>query len=658
MSIVYIHRVFNHIIYMTRKTKRTVSDRQTMEEQKKFYSSVTINALLDLADINNVSKQESRRDVEEIQRRVANEGLSFLTVTLPSLGKALDQALSSDGRVFESAGFELEAGCQFPKFLRCYWSRIFDASGKVLPSAEPLSVKAIRQLVYLLYKLEIPPTRDQIDRVVNEFREVDSMLPRDGSSLDQNAEGILYTASHIVCALFEGFDPHDIVPRHGPGAVATGEKNYEKHCFKRIFLSIEKEYPFMEYFTSGLNHVADQWQVMQKTLTVSEVGTAKVVLVPKDSRGPRLISCEPLEYQWIQQGLGNGMRAFLERRSSLAYRQINFADQSVNRRLALEGSNGAPWVTLDMKEASDRVSLWLVDQLWQHNPQLLACLRAARTQATRLPSGDVMPLNKFAPMGSNLCFPVESVVFWALAVSTIVHKNAPWKRVKPSHGWRSYWSAIKRAAKTVFVYGDDIVCKSQDYQDLLNTLPQFGLLFNVAKCCTSGSFRESCGMDAFKGHPVQPLRLKKLWSVHRKQDALTMASYVAFRNAAYVHGLHRVAEFITPLLVGELGPMPVMAWNCSRPPHEFEPISALALVEHGTREGLKPRQNTVRVRYNKRIHCVEVRCLIPTPVYKTVWSDDWSMILRRLTSPGRKAPGVFPLAHRVTLKWAWIRAGG
>jgi hypothetical protein len=522
-----------------------------------------------------------------------------------------------------------------------------------------------------LYKLEIPPTQEQIDLTVETFKAVDACLSGDefyenlfeGSFLDDSYEdesAVLRTANHIVNTLMTGFDPHDIAPRHGPGAVATGEKSHQKHKFKRLFWDLEKEYPFTEYFLSGPNHLGDYWQLMQKTLICQGAGTAKVVLVPKDSRGPRLISCEPLEYQWIQQGLGNAMRHHIERRGSLSYRQINFADQTVNRSLALQGSLGAGWVTLDMKDASDRVSLGLVRSLWSNNPDILRCLEAARTPETQLPNGDKLTLRKFAPMGSNLCFPVESIVFWALAVATIVNKDkGKWRRCKPCHAHNAYMSAIKRASKRVFVYGDDIVCRSEDYRDLLDIMPHFGLMFNADKCCVGNSFRESCGMDAYKGVPVQPLRLKRLWSVSRKQDALTLASYNAFSNAAYCHGLHRVSELITPLIESEVGPLPVMAWDCSKDPYTFQGISALVRIEHGTREGIRIGQPGFKYKRAKTreydYHGILIRCLLPVSDSISVPAGDWSMVLRRLNSPGREAPGIFPLAHRVTLKWAWIR---
>jgi hypothetical protein len=646
--------VSNVIIYMKTKSPAQAA-------MVSLYRDVVVNALMDLADMNNVSKLESQRDCEEIHNRVANEGLSFLTVALPKLGKALDRALSQDRGALDVIGFELYAGTRIPKFLGVYWRRVFDDTGVEKPDACPLSVKAIRQLVYLLYKLEIPSTREQEDQVIKLFVETDNALPKTDeefdSSLSPEDRKILFYARCVLTGVFSGFDPRDILPRHGPGAVATGELNHQKHEFKRIYLAIEKEYPFTEYFCYSMGQVASDWRRWQGSsgLRVLGHGTAKVVLVPKDSRGPRLISCEPLEYQWIQQGLGNAIRRWIER-SRLCRGFVNFTDQTVNRRLALEGSLGGPWVTLDMKEASDRVSLRLVKHLFQDQAELLNCILATRTRETRLPSGDVHVMNKFAPMGSNLCFPVESIVFYALAVGCLMHKRAlsdPF-RGKPRNEYRWLNRLLKTCLRSVYVYGDDIVSRKQDYQILLDTFPRFGLMFNPDKCCTHGSFRESCGMDAYKGIPVQPLRLKSVWSVHRKQDAVTLCSYVAFSNAAYLRGLQRTSEFITQLVESETGKLPVMGVHPrSVVDHEVSLPNGLVLMRYEATVTSQPAG--IRTRFNRTLHRWEVRCELPTTRHIRVASDDWSMMLRRLTSPVHSGdPGVFSLVHRVKLKWTWI----
>jgi hypothetical protein len=645
----------------------TSAEKSANAEVVSLYRDVLINVLMDLADINNVSKQESRRDAEEILHRVAKEGMPFLTVTLPSMGKALDRALSTEDRTLCIEGFQKSSGSVLPLLFGCYWARVFDDQGQEKPDACPLAVGTLRQLVYLLYKLEIPPSQALKDKVVQEFLETDKALPshRDEllAKLDEGDVDQLAIARNLVTHICQGFNPYDIVPRHGPGAVATGELNHQKHRFKRLYTDLCAEYPFDGYFTSGLMHTCDEWQRWQadppKGLQVLKSGTAKVVLVPKDSRGPRLISCEPLEYQWIQQGLGNAFRHHVERRD-VCRGQINFTDQTVNRKLALAGSQAGEWVTLDMKEASDRVSLALVEELFDFCGPVLNCFKAARTTATRLPNGDMCTLKKFAPMGSNLCFPVESLVFYALAVSCIVRKLE--SSVSPYKGkdWRvhqrRYNRYIEKACRSVFVYGDDIIVRREDYSLLTSYFPKLGLMFNPGKCCTHGFFRESCGLDAYRGVQVQPLRMKRLWSTRRKQDAVTYASYVAFSNAAYVRGLHRTAEFITQLIEKDLGTLPVIGLGRKTlESHylDFEPLSALVRVEYGATAASQPKN--VRTRFNRSLHRFEVRCLHPTSCITQVDSDDWSMVLRRLNSPSqRRAPGIFPLAHRVTLKWAWI----
>jgi hypothetical protein len=68
------------------------------------------------------------------------------------------------------------------------------------------------------------------------------------------------------------------------------------------------------------------------------VPQARVCLVPKDSRGPRIISCEPAELMFIQQGIMRKLYSHLETHH-LTAGQINFTDQSINRNLALLASN-------------------------------------------------------------------------------------------------------------------------------------------------------------------------------------------------------------------------------------------------------------------------------------------------------------------------------
>jgi hypothetical protein len=588
---------------------------------QRMYLEVYCDLYADIAERFLVSSTESRLDTAKIRSRVASEGIQFLTVSLPKLGKAIDMALSKNMPLLVD-GFQKKPKTAIPKLFGSLLSRVFTDSGLERPDADPVVLRALRQLVYFLYKLEIPYDEIKTQKVIDLFIQTDAEL----KELRIPDSNITKHARWFTTDVFGLFDPRSILPRHGPGAVATGEKACQKHKFSRIYKSIEMMYPFTEYFQFSMMQVVDDYQAYAD-LEVLETGTAKVVLVPKDSRGPRLISCEPLEYQWIQQGLGRKLASHLE-----AHRftkgHVNFTCQNVNRELALESSLTQEWVTLDMKEASDRVSLELVKELFRDVPDLLDALTATRTSATKLPDGSEVQLNKFAPMGSCLCFPVEAFVFYALAVSAIMN----------DYGW-----SRSDARRAVYVYGDDIIVRREVYPCLLQRLPEFGLMLNDGKCCTAGSFRESCGCDAYKGVDVTPIKLRSVWYPRRRIDIGVLSSYVALSNAAYKNGYMRVASRIESLVTKVTGPLPVFS---------NENIGGLGFVRPDACTHVQAKG--VRTRWNNELHRREVWTCQVRPVYSYADPDDWSTVLRRFTTPDQYTiPGTYAIPHRSRPKWGW-----
>ena len=586
-----------------------------------FYLSLYCDLYADIAERFGLAAKESRLEIGKIQRRVASEGLQFLTVTLPRLGKAIDTALSK-GTLLTVEGFKKKPNTTTPKLFGWLISRIFTDSGAEKPEADPEALRGLRQLVYFLYKLEIPYNDSKTQKVLDSFVHTDSELLQ----LRIPESRITEVAKQFTASVFGTMDPHEIVPRHGPGAVATGERTCEKHRFSRIYAAIERVYPFTEYFTYGLSQVCDEYHEYDR-LELLETGTAKVVLVPKDSRGPRVISCEPLEYQWIQQGLGRAIVARLEAHR-LTRGFVNFTNQEINRELALEGSTSQEWVTLDMKDASDRVSNELVKSLFAYCPQLLEALQATRTTDTLLPDGREVHLNKFAPMGSCLCFPVEAFVFYALAVSTLVHCG--------------HYS-LRKARKRVYVYGDDLIVRREDYAFLLQHLPLYGLMFNEVKCCTTGFFRESCGCDAYKGVDVTPIKLRSVWGHRRRIDIGVASSYVALSNAAFKRGYSRLAERVELLMVKTMGPLPVFS---------HEDNGGLGFVRPDACTHIQPYP--VKTRFNKALHRREVRVWQSVPSYEYADADDWSTVLRRITTPSEYTrPGTYAIPRRSRPKRGW-----
>lgn len=181
------------------------------------------------------------------------------------------------------------------------------------------------------------------------------------------------------------------------------------------------------------------------------------------------------------------MMAVLEQRCPY----INFRDQSVNALLSRQWTDVA---TLDLSDASDTVSRRIVKQILPKDwYDLLSSLRSHFCQT---PDGLQHPCRAFAPMGSALCFPVESVIFAAVtgAVLTTI-----------DHG-----RFLKQQKHLFRVYGDDIIVPKDAGRAVMSVLRATGFTPNESKCCVRGYFRESCGAEWWKGVDVTVVRPRSL----------------------------------------------------------------------------------------------------------------------------------------------------
>lgn len=598
------------------------------------YTSLFKRLVSDIAYLH--IKSEFSLDWVKIQSRLNREGISFLTKSLPRLGKAFDRALQGD-IPFLFPGFEKKLGSTVPKMFGWLFEQVIADSGYVRSDANVVAIKHTRQILYFLYKLELPYDSKTSKKVLDSFIGTEEELKT--LQIDPD-DAVIKCARTLVARILAGTNARDILPKHGPGAVATGEKGEQKLTFSRIYRSLEEQYPFTGYFQVGLSQTVDQLDRLE-TLTVLDTGTAKVVLVPKDSRGPRLISCEPLEYQWIQQGLQRKLYSIVENHR-LTKGHVNFTDQEVNRALAMRGSLDGSVVTLDMKDASDRVSLQLVECLFS-GTEWLQGLKACRTAETRLPDGRIVQQSKFAPMGSAVCFPIEALCFYALAVAVlVVHSQKKWRV----------------ALSSIYVYGDDIICDSEDYAVIMQHMELYGLRFNRDKCCVSGFFRESCGCDAYKGVDVTPIRLRKTWNHRRTRDATCLVSYVAFSNALYVRGYRGSAQYVQTLVEGLYGRLPVLEYNSTEMVLSQGLFSPPGRIIGWNRPDVNPiacnLQNGIRYRWNATLHRDEVAGYISKPVYEEWRTDGWEACLYSLCCGSTGLPGgMHAIARRSCLQRSW-----
>lgn len=619
------------------------------------YTQILERLVIDIAYSICLHPSELRRELTKMRSRCRAEGISFFTKTLATFGKAFDKALQGEV-AFTPAGFQKKPGKSTPYLLWWLIERVFDDDGYVRSDADVGAIKHVRQITQLLYKLELPSNEADTEKVLASFVAVNEELSK--LRIDPR-DAVIKRARVFITRVLSGLSSRDIIPGHGPGAVATGERGGEKSTFSRLYKDLEAWYPFTEYFHVSLSHTADHMHKLE-ALEELETGTAKVVLVPKDSRGPRLISCEPLEKQWIQQGQRKALYSHIENHR-LTAGQVNFTNQHINRELALLGSKSQEYVTLDMKEASDRVSLQLVEQLFC-GTEWYSALIASRSGYTRLPNGTTVKLETFAPMGSAVCFPVEALTFWALAVATLnVHHKVDWRV----------------ACQQVWVYGDDIICRREVYPTIMQNLERFGLLFNRSKCCVSGFYRESCGCDAYKGFDITPIRLRKTWNHRSSYDVVQLQSYVEFSNSMYQRGYRGTALYVEGLVRSLYKlPIPYLEYR-SLPTYYLDeclgqirkcvyPNDALKVPPGRVIGFSRPDVNPspinqalgVRTRFNRDLHYQEVYGYAAEPTYDTWEFDAWETFLRSLTcgpTGGRTGlqHGRYAVSHRSRMKRTW-----
>lgn len=199
-------------------------------------------------------------------------------------------------------------------------------------------------------------------------------------------------------------------------------------------------------------------------------------VVPKNAKTGRVICFEPHGNIFLQLAVGKYIR------ERLRLVGVNLNDQSVNQRRALKASIDGLMATLDLKSASDTLAIEVVFALLPIDWALL--LDDLRSHATQWPGETTYRRNeKFSSMGNGFTFELESLIFYALA------------------------SAV---SDQVSVYGDDIICATASAPRVIEVLRICGFDINPSKSFITGPFRESCGMDGFRGVNVTPVYLRRI----------------------------------------------------------------------------------------------------------------------------------------------------
>jgi hypothetical protein len=208
----------------------------------------------------------------------------------------------------------------------------------------------------------------------------------------------------------------------------------------------------------------------------------RIVTVPKNAKTDRVIAIEPHMNMYVQKGIGSVIR------SRLLEVGVDLNDQSLNQRLAQEGSRSGMLATVDLSAASDTISLELVEQLLPEDWVL--AIKQTRSPVGVAPDGSKIEYQKVSSMGNGFTFELESLIFWAL-VSSVVDYNP------------------EVTDRRIGVYGDDLIFSVTCYHQVVELLSFVGFKTNDKKSFCYGWFRESCGKHYFHGSDVSPFYVRE-----------------------------------------------------------------------------------------------------------------------------------------------------
>jgi hypothetical protein len=487
------------------------------------------------------------RDIKTVTSRTEHEGLSFLAISLADFGKAtqkwLDQGLVVPSDV---PSFKRDRRTGLPVFLQGFLGRVFDpCSGALLDSPDIEAIFAIRQLTLMFSKIALPasPSSGSAAGVVTPRRERRAMagyvqceqeVKQSDDFLDPAYMADFKRVSSMLFGeLFAKVD-RDIhwgrlTPKHGPGAVADRLSSNTKYNLRTWPARLQRVMPAEENLIPNGKYRSELDEALLEPGAETPV---RVITVPKTLKTPRIIAIEPTAMQYAQQAL---LRSILDafKEDGFLSRVVGFDDQDPNREMARLGSLTGDLATLDLSEASDRVSNQHVRAMIEDYPELLWAVDGCRSRKADVPGHGVIRIAKFASMGSALCFPFEAMVFLTLVFLGIERElSAP---LSPS--------TIKSYKEQVRVFGDDLIVPRDNVLSVVNELHTFGYVVNVSKSFWSGRFRESCGREYYDGHDVSIVKVRSVFPTQR-QDASGVISLVSLRNQFYWIGLWQTVKML------------------------------------------------------------------------------------------------------------------
>ncbi len=500
-------------------------------------------------------RTSTTNDYKTVVRRTKTEGMSFLTIVLPTFGKDFERCLDLgfiDPLSFR--GFTRVREGTIPAFLQGMTGRVFDReTGRLLDEPDSTAVYAVRQLTLMFGKINADCSEARKKAAVRGFIECEKEVRKNDENISMAALNELSAMSFLIFGnmldkVERKLASESLLPKHGPGKTADRLDGNAKYDLSEWPVRLNHSFPWEVYALPNLRYSdTEMYQDPERpSIDLLEPGAerpVKVTLVPKTPATPRIIAIEPTAMQYCQQALRAEFYDLLEAEycyggyfadsNNAAFGMIGFTDQAPNQRLARIGSRDGTLATLDLSEASDRVSNQHVMAMFSRFPTLMVGIQDCRSTKADVPGYGIIPLSKFASMGSALTFPMEAMVF--LTIIFLGVQDAL-NRTLTREDILSFRDSVR-------VYGDDLIIPKDYVLSVMNRLDLYGYKVNHNKSFWTGMFRESCGKEFFAGFDVSIERVRMEFPSSRS-DVQEIISLVSLRNCLFEAGFDQTVQWL------------------------------------------------------------------------------------------------------------------
>jgi len=264
-----------------------------------------------------------------------------------------------------------------------------------------------------------------------------------------------------------------------------------------------------------------------------QIEGSRLTTVPKNEDTERTIAIEPSGNMCLQLAAGMYLEGAL-RHIGLDIRN----QQQKNIAMAKRGSETGAVATLDLKSASDMISIDLVRALMPD--AWFDLLMKLRSPMITIPSdgkasdaGIQVELHMISTMGNGFTFPLMTLIIVALIYGFRCTRGGP--------NLFMDWS-------DTCVFGDDIIIPVREYRGFVDVLTKAGLVVNLDKSFSEGAFRESCGGDFLAGVDITPFYVKSLAS---EADVYVVINQVLMWGRRQGINLHHTLTLLRSFLDGK-----------------------------------------------------------------------------------------------------------